>query len=178
VPQEFGGSSKRGEKGIEQKLWKCLISIHSLLELSLSSEAANCADTRALPSIFMEPEGSLPCSQEPSTGPCSEPDHFSAYHPILSKVHFNIIHPPTSWREPGYRSLYSEWLWAGRPRYRSSSSGRGKNFHFSMSSRLALGPTQPPIQWVQGVLSLRVKWSMREADHSPPTSAVVKKTRV
>jgi hypothetical protein len=45
----------------------------------------------------MEPEGSLPCSQEPSTSRYSEPDRSSLYHPILSKVHFNIVHPPTSW---------------------------------------------------------------------------------
>jgi hypothetical protein len=31
----------------------------------------------------MEPEGSLPCSEEPSIGPYSEPDQSSAYFPIL-----------------------------------------------------------------------------------------------
>jgi hypothetical protein len=46
---------------------------------------------------FKEPEGSSPCSQEPSTGPYPEPDRPSPQHPILSKIYFNIVHPPTSW---------------------------------------------------------------------------------
>jgi hypothetical protein len=33
----------------------------------------------------------------------------------------------------------------------SSSPGRVKNFHFSISSRPALGSTQPPIKWVPGI---------------------------
>jgi hypothetical protein len=32
---------------------------------------------------FIEPGGSLPCSQEPSTGLYPEPDQSSPYHPIL-----------------------------------------------------------------------------------------------
>jgi hypothetical protein len=32
----------------------------------------------------MEPEGSLPCSQEPSIGPYSELDQSNSYHLILS----------------------------------------------------------------------------------------------
>jgi hypothetical protein len=49
-------------------------------------------------------------------------------------------------RYPGCgQSRYSDWLWAGRPRVRSSSHGRAKNFHFSISSKPALGSTQPPI---------------------------------
>jgi hypothetical protein len=42
------------------------------------------------------------------------------------------------------------------------------------STRPALGPTQPPIQWVPGALSLGVKRPRREAEHSPPSSAEVK----
>jgi hypothetical protein len=32
----------------------------------------------------MEPEGSLPCSEEPSTNPYPELDEHSTYHPTLS----------------------------------------------------------------------------------------------
>jgi hypothetical protein len=46
---------------------------------------------------------------------------------------------------------------------------------FSTSSRPALGSTQPPIQRIPGTLSLGVKKPEREADHSSPTSAEVKK---
>jgi hypothetical protein len=47
-------------------------------------------------------------------------------------------------------------------------------FLFTTASRPALGPTQPPIQWVAGALSLGLKRPGREADHSPPSSAEVK----
>jgi hypothetical protein len=43
----------------------------------------------------MEPECLLPCSQEPSTGPYPDPVHTTSFY--LSKIHFNIIQPPTSW---------------------------------------------------------------------------------
>jgi hypothetical protein len=49
--------------------------------------------------------------------------------------------------------------------------GRGKICLFSIAARAALGPTQPPIQWVPGV-----KRQGREADHFPPSSAEVKNT--
>jgi hypothetical protein len=42
------------------------------------------------------------------------------------------------------------------------------------ASRTALGPTQPPIQWVPGAFSLEVERPGREADHSSPSSAEFK----
>jgi hypothetical protein len=47
-------------------------------------------------------------------------------------------------------------------------------FPFTTASRQALGPTQPPIQWVTWALSLEVKRTGHEADHFPPSIAEVK----
>jgi hypothetical protein len=47
-------------------------------------------------------------------------------------------------------------------------------FLFTIASRTALGPTQPPIQCKPEALSLGVKRKGREADHSPPSSAKIK----
>jgi hypothetical protein len=51
-----------------------------------------------------------------------------------------------------------------------SSRSREQIFPFTATSRPALGPNQ----WIPASLSLRVKRSGREADHSPPYSAGVK----
>jgi hypothetical protein len=45
---------------------------------------------------------------------------------------------------------------------------------FTTAARMALGPTQPPIQWVSGDLSPGVKRPGGEAVHSPPSSAEYK----
>ena len=45
---------------------------------------------------------------------------------------------------------------------------------FPLMSRPALGPTQPPVQWVPG-LSRGKEQPVRDADPSPPSSAVVMK---
>jgi len=47
-------------------------------------------------------------------------------------------------------------------------------FLFTAASWTVPGPTKPPIQWVTGVLPLRIKRPEREADHSPLSSADVK----
>jgi hypothetical protein len=63
-------------------------------------------------------------------------------------------------------------LWAGQPEF---NSWQGMGFLLlTTMSRLALGPTQPPIQWVPGALSMGVKQPGHKADHSPLSSAEVK----
>jgi hypothetical protein len=47
-------------------------------------------------------------------------------------------------------------------------------FLFTTASRLALEPTQPPVQWVLETLTPRVKWLVHEADQLPLSSAEVK----
>jgi hypothetical protein len=64
----------------------------------------------------------------------------------------------------------SDWLRDGRPSGWNSSPVRVKNLLFSTLSIPALGATQPTIQWVLGV-----NRQGREADHSSPTSAEIKK---
>jgi hypothetical protein len=47
-------------------------------------------------------------------------------------------------------------------------------FLFITASRKFLGPTQPPIQYILGALSLGIKKPGREADHTRLPSAEVK----
>jgi hypothetical protein len=47
-------------------------------------------------------------------------------------------------------------------------------FLYSTAPGPTLGPTQPPIQCIQGALSPEVKQAGYEADHSPASSAEVK----
>jgi hypothetical protein len=75
----------------------------------------------------------------------------------------------------GMAYRYSDWLQAERPRGRSSRPRKVKNFLFSTSSRQSLGSTQTPTRWVPDALFSGVKRPGREADHSPPASAEVKK---
>jgi hypothetical protein len=133
-----------------------------------------------------------PTWPDPSSNPgrrCGKPatNHFSydtAYLVIFyrkGRIFFvlwlqtNIYMHVHFLEEPGWRSRYRDRLLARRPRGRSSSLGMVENFHYSMSSRPALRFTQPPIQRVPPATSPGVKRPGREADHSPPTSAEVKK---
>jgi hypothetical protein len=90
------------------------------------------------------------------------------YNHILSHASMSIplFLAPWELREP---SSYSDGLRAGRPGDLVSIPGKGKRFFsFSTASKPALGPTQPPTQWVPGD---GVKQPGREADiHVMPRS--------
>jgi hypothetical protein len=63
-----------------------------------------------------------------------------------------------SWEWADWLCQYSVWLRAGRPGDRGSIPGRDKRiFPLDSMCRPALGPTQPPVQWVPWVLNPRLK---------------------
>jgi len=68
-------------------------------------------------------------------------------------------------RRSRYSSVYSSDF--------ESQQGLGI-FLYTTAPRKALGPTQPPIWWVPGALSLGIKRPGCEAYHSPPSSAEIK----
>jgi hypothetical protein len=70
----------------------------------------------------------------------------------------------------------STGYWLDERGVRSSIPDRLKNFHFSVLSRPALGPTKPTVQWVPEALSLGLKQQGREAGYSPPTGVQAKET--
>jgi hypothetical protein len=88
---------------------------------------------------------------------------YSPQHPVLHLVWGTKLHSHTNPKALGYG------LDGGGYRVRFLA-GAG-NFFFTTASVTALVPTQPPIQWVPGALSLGVKRPGRKADHSFPSSA-------
>jgi hypothetical protein len=57
--------------------------------------------------------------------------------------------------KPRYLSQYSIWLRTGRPGF--DPRQRQRIFLLASASRPALGPTQPPVQWVPGSFPRGVK---------------------
>jgi hypothetical protein len=117
-----------------------------------------------------------PCSQKPNTGPYPKSSESSSqlFTFYLPNIKLNIILPPK-------RAVIAQSVWRWATGWTIGVLGfdsrRGLGIFLSTTaSRTALEPTQPPIQWVPGALSLGVKRPEREADNSPPSSAEVKST--
>jgi hypothetical protein len=74
--------------------------------------------------------------------------------------------------EISFYGRYSDWLRAGRPRGRSSSPDKVKNFLHVVQTGSGVHPTSYPMG--TGGSSPAIKWPGREADHSSPASTEVK----
>jgi hypothetical protein len=81
----------------------------------------------------------------------------SARDDICSPLEFRVDY---WWAGIAQFDTVTGYMQYGRQRGRSSSPSRGRIFLFSASSIPALGPTQPPIQWVQWVQRLRIRESV------------------
>jgi hypothetical protein len=69
-----------------------------LMELSASWEAANCAASQELPSVLWNPKVHYRLHKSPPPVLIlSQIDPNPTIRSYLSKIHFNIVHPPTSW---------------------------------------------------------------------------------
>jgi hypothetical protein len=78
---------------------------------------------------------------------------------------------PTLWTMQSHHGSQDNVLnIAATPRAEQSGLDSGKEqgiFFFSKMSRSALGPTQPPAQWVPETLSLVIKWPGHEVNYTP-----------
>jgi hypothetical protein len=89
----------------------------------------------------------------------------ASYIPPLQTPKFNYPNASTAPPPPVRDFLY----------FRQKKMGKG--FLFATVSRPALGPIQPPIQWVQESISTGIMRPGRETDHLSPFIAEVKNTR-
>jgi len=84
----------------------------------------------------------------------------SYYKHILTELRTNLL------------LLFSQDSWATIWMIGGSGPNQGLGiFLLTTMSTLTLGPSQPPILWVPGALSLWIKLPGCEADHSSPSSA-------
>jgi hypothetical protein len=124
-------------------MWSFRWTSHSLTDLSPSRRSRQLCGYSGISKNIIEPEVSLPCSQEPSTGPYHEPHLSNPYHPILSKIHFNIIHPPTSWSRQlsllGFQPFLLSPMRSTCPAHPSCTEYYLSEMHFNI--------VHPPTSW-------------------------------
>jgi len=115
---------------------------------------------------FMEPEGSSPCAQEPTSSPYPEPGWSSPHRPsCFLNTYFSIILPCT--RGHGMVLI----LQILRVEFESR---QGRVFSLLETVQTGSGALQLPIQRCLELIPPEIKELEREADYSPPPSAEVR----
>jgi hypothetical protein len=97
---------------------------------------------------------------------------------VKSDITLRILNSPARGMEDDIRSQDSSVSIAvGYEIVQSGYNSRQRQdfFFHTTVSRLVLGPTKPPIQWVLVALSQEVKWQGCKAYHSPSSSAEIRK---
>ncbi|PNF43392.1 hypothetical protein B7P43_G13912 [Cryptotermes secundus] len=104
------------------------------MELSPSGGAANCADSQEFPSILWSPKVHYRVHKSPPLLPIlSQINSIHTISSYISKIHFNIVHPPTPWSFQWSLSVFPTNIpYASIPSYLS-------NIHFYI--------VHPPTTW-------------------------------
>jgi hypothetical protein len=96
-----------------QVLLSLTIFTHSLTEPNPYWEAAHCGAAQELPSVLWNPKVHYRVHKSPPLVPIlSQIDPIPTIPSYLSKIHFNIVHPPTSWSSLWSLSFYISHLYA------------------------------------------------------------------
>jgi hypothetical protein len=132
-----------------------------------SWEADSRPTGREIPYLLFNSKRSSPCSQQPFIRLSliqQDPGHLFNSLYLRSRLILSIGRESSVGIATGWTA--EDWGFGSRQRQ--------VIFLYSTVSRPALGPTHLRIHWVQSALRLGLKQPVREAAHSPPSSAEVK----